>query len=68
VRKGQHHDVAGAFSGMQYEEQALAPVVVVSDHVGQRLGDLVEEELVSGGQLGQVVSSRGLGSPLSGTS
>jgi hypothetical protein len=47
---------------MQYEEQALAPVVVVGDDVGKRFGYLVEEELVGGGQSGQLVSSRGLGS------
>jgi hypothetical protein len=68
VRNGQDHDVAGSFPGMQHEEQALAPMVVVSDDVGQRLGNLVEEELVGGGQLGQFVSSRGLGWPLSETS
>jgi hypothetical protein len=50
---------------MEYEEQALAPVVVVRNDVGQRLGNLVEEELVGGSQLGQVLSSWRLGSPRS---
>ena len=46
----QDDDIAEAVARMEDEEQALPPVLVVRRHVGQRLGDLVDEVLVHRGQ------------------
>ena len=55
-------DVAEAVAGVEDEEQALPPVLVVGDDVGQRLGDLVDEVLVERGQLGHVTPGEARGS------
>jgi hypothetical protein len=50
VRHRQDDHVAGTAAGMEDEEVTLAPVVVVGHDVGQRFGDLVNEQLVGGSQ------------------
>ena len=56
VGERQDDDVAEAVAGMEDEEQAFPPVLVVRRHVGQWLGDLVDEQLVHRGELDHDVS------------
>ena len=48
----QDDHVAEPVARVHHEEEALPPVLVMGDDAGQRLGDLVDEVLVEGGQPG----------------
>jgi hypothetical protein len=53
-RHGEDEDVTEVVGPVGDEEEALAPVVVVRLDVDQRFGELVDEELVHGGELHSV--------------
>ena len=54
LRHRQYDRVTQLFPRMHDEEEALTPEGVVSDDIGQRFGNLMVEELVSGGQFGHL--------------